>query len=121
MVNSSDSLGNNFQRQPFPLKLSWSITIDKSQGLTLKKAWIDLGHSEKVAGLTYVAVSRVRKLSDLIFEPMTFDRFHSLQQSLSYKFRLLEEQRLSQLAQITTSTHTKKTINNSTNVILIYS
>ncbi|KAL9958052.1 hypothetical protein ACROYT_G035018 [Oculina patagonica] len=36
---SSDGL----ERQQFPLKLAWSITIHKSQGLTLKNCWIDLG------------------------------------------------------------------------------
>lgn len=44
-----------------------------------KECLIDLGHSEKVAGLTYVALSRVRKLSDLVIEPMTFDRLCLLQ------------------------------------------
>lgn len=63
-------------------------------------AWIGLGHLEKVSRLTYVALSRVRQLYDLIIEPMTFERLHSLQKSSSYKFRLLEEQRLNHLANI---------------------
>ena len=54
------------------------MTIHKSQGLTLDKCWIDLGTSERVAGLTYVALSRVCKISDPVIEPVTFDRLHSL-------------------------------------------
>ena len=65
VTSNSDILGSSYERQQLPLKLAWSITIHKSQGLTLSKAWIDLGTTEKVAGLAYVALSRVRKLDDL--------------------------------------------------------
>lgn len=65
VTSSSNSLGSNFERVQFPLKLAWSMTIYKSQGLTLKKCWIDLGTSERVAGLTYVALSRVCKFLTL--------------------------------------------------------
>ena len=82
------SNNNDLERQQFPLKLAWSITIHKSQGLTLKKVWIDLGPSEKVAGLTYVALSRVQTLANLVIEPMTFDRLHSIQKTSNYKYRL---------------------------------
>lgn len=78
----------------------WLPTTE-SQGLTLKKSWIDLGPSEKVAGLTYVALSRVCKISDLLIEPMTFERLHSLKKTSNYRYRLLEEERLNTLAQIT--------------------
>ena len=33
------------ERQQIPLTLAWAITIHKSQGLTLPKAWIDIGKS----------------------------------------------------------------------------
>ena len=32
---------------------------------------VDLGPSEKSSGMTYVALSRVKRLGDLIVEPMT--------------------------------------------------
>jgi len=48
------------------------MTIHKSQGLSLKKAWVDLGPSEKCAGMTYVALSRVKKIEDLIVEIVAF-------------------------------------------------
>ena len=35
------------ERQQIPLTLAWAITIHKSQGLTLPKAWIDIGKSGK--------------------------------------------------------------------------
>ena len=73
-TNESDLYGSSHERQQLPLKLSWAITIHKSQGLTLGKAWVDIGKSEKFTGLTYVALSRVRRLEDLIIEPMTLER-----------------------------------------------
>lgn len=99
VTNSSTSLGNNLQRIQFPLKLAWSMTIHKSR--------IDLGTSERVACLTYVALSRVCKISDLVIEPVTFDRLHSLKKTSNYKYRLLEEARLERLAQDTLRKHSE--------------
>ena len=47
------------ERRQIPLALAWAITMHKSQGLTLPKAWIDIGKSEKTPGVSYVALSRV--------------------------------------------------------------
>ncbi len=86
------------------------MTIHKAQGLTLKNVWIDLGCSEKAAGVTYVALSRVRKLSDLAIEPMTFERLKAVKKNSNFKYRKLEEIRLSQLAKNTYEIYKAKII-----------
>ncbi|CAN5695341.1 PIF1 family ATP-dependent DNA helicase [soil metagenome] len=47
-----------------PLRLAWAITVHKSQGMTLDAARIDLRRAF-VAGMGYVALSRVRNLDTL--------------------------------------------------------
>ena len=110
--HTNDRNGVNLERQQLPLKLAWSITIHKSQGLTLeKKTWVDLGPSENVAGLhvAYVALSRVCKLTDLEIEPMGFERLQSIKKmpNYMYKFRLLEA-RLNILTQKTLHNYKNK-------------
>ena len=46
-ITVSSQTENGFhERQQLPLRLAWALTIHKSQGLTLSKAWIDIGKSE---------------------------------------------------------------------------
>ena len=86
------------ERQQVPLRLSWAMTIHKSQGLTLEKAWIELGKTEKISGLSYVALSRVRKLCCLIIEVIPFDRLKNIKKAKTLGFRVAEENRLHRLA-----------------------
>ena len=81
-----------------PLKLALAVTIHKSQGLTLDKVVIDLGKREFSCELTYVACSRVRQLTDLIFSPpFPFQRLASLSNSQRLHERQIEDQRLSSM------------------------
>ncbi|XP_020897308.2 uncharacterized protein LOC110236158 [Exaiptasia diaphana] len=90
------------ERQQIPLRLAWALTIHKSQGLTLDKTWIDIGKRETSLGTSYVAISRTRKLSSLVIEPMTLERLLNINKSPNMKYRKAEEQRLSDLANNTT-------------------
>lgn len=56
--------GNSFTRWQLPLRLAYSITIHKLQGMTLDTIALDLS-SAKGRGLAYVGISRVRKLDGL--------------------------------------------------------
>jgi hypothetical protein len=49
----------------FPLRLAWSITIHKSQGLTFEHAVIDAG-SSFAPGQVYVALSRCKSLEGMV-------------------------------------------------------
>lgn len=56
----------------FPIRLSWAMTIHKSQGKTLEQAHIDLGKRAFAPGMAYVANSRVTSLKGVTLErPMT--------------------------------------------------
>ena len=101
-VSSQTEIGIH-ERQQLPLRLAWALTIHKSQGLTLPKAWIDIGKSERTAGVSYVAISRVKTLASCVIEPMTYERLTSLKSSANLQYRLAEENRLDKLAQHTNS------------------
>ena len=63
------SPGSQCSRLQLPLKLAWAVTIHKAQGLTLDKVIVDVGKKEFCASLTFVAISRVRHLTDLLLNP----------------------------------------------------
>jgi len=52
----------------FPLRLGWALTIHRSQGMTLQSVAIDLGRGSFARGQTYVALSRVRRVEDMVLE-----------------------------------------------------
>ena len=56
-------------RRQFPMSIAYAITIHKSQGLTPNKAVVNIGKKEFLAGLAYVALSRVKRLTELILDP----------------------------------------------------
>lgn len=58
-----------------PIKLGWAITINKSQGMTLESANIDVGTGCFTHGQLYVALSRVKDLKELSFvKPLKYER-----------------------------------------------
>ena len=61
----------------------------------------NLGPKEACTGLTFVSLSRAKRLVDLMVEPMSFDRIGNLGNSSTTKARLQEEVRLVELAQST--------------------
>src|SRR5438045_2656054 len=77
-----------------PVRLAWAITVHKSQGLTLDKVVIDIGKKEFTAGLSFVAVSRVREIKDLILKPFDFERLRRIKDCKRIRERKEEEQRL---------------------------
>ena len=59
--------GKQCLRTQFPLRVAYAVTIHKSQGMTLNKAVVELGEYDFTRGLTFVAISRVRAIDDIVF------------------------------------------------------
>jgi hypothetical protein len=79
------------------LRLAYAITVHKSQGLTLKQVVLNVNKKEHCLGLAYVAISRVKALSGILFESVfDFDRFkrvdstNSRDRDLDYSYRTRE-------------------------------
>ena len=85
-------------RQQVPLALCWAITMHKSEGQTMDKAVVDLEKSESTAGLTFVCLSRAKRLVDLLIEPMPLERLSKIGDTPTFQLRLREEMRLNALA-----------------------
>ncbi|KAI3835106.1 hypothetical protein MKX03_016792 [Papaver bracteatum] len=99
VTNWISSSGVTCQRKQLPLILCWAITVHKSQGLTLDQAVADIGAKESL-GLTFVALSRTRRLSDLAFHPMfSFERIAKIGECKALPERRQEEKRLQELSQ----------------------
>ena len=85
-------------RLQLPLKLAWAITIHKTQGMTLDRVVIDIGEKEFSTGLTFVACSRVRHITDLLFvPPFAFKCLSNLSKSSHLSDRQNEDARFLQL------------------------
>jgi len=107
--HSWSTSGTHCSRLQLPLKLAWSVTVHKAQGLTLDKVTIDIGKREFSAGLTFVAVSRVRHITDLLFNPpFPFQRLKNLGKGRRIQERKNEEIRLQRLEAITLRTLTSQ-------------
>ena len=59
--------------EQYPIKLSWAATIHKCQGQTFENAVVDLDTGAFAHGMTYVALSRVKKIDGLrLITPLRF-------------------------------------------------
>ena len=47
--------------------MAYAVTIHKSQGMTLNKVVVELGDYDFTWGLTFMAISRVRAIGDIVF------------------------------------------------------
>ena len=80
-----------------PLRLAWALTIHKSQGLTLQRATIDIGPTERT-GLTFVAISRIKSLQGIrIIPPFTYDKYEKMKAGKQVARRKEEQSRLGTL------------------------
>lgn len=71
----------------YPIRLSWAITIHKSQGLTFNKAVIDAGQSFS-PGQVYVALSRLTSLEGLVlYSPISDNCIASDQAAIDFSKR----------------------------------
>ena len=82
------------------------MTIHKSQGATMNQAVINLGDSESHLGVTYVALSRLKNIKDLLLFPLTYDRLEKIGRSKGMLGRLKEADRINKLAQQTIENNT---------------
>lgn len=59
VTNNFKYKGQSMSRKQFPIQLAYSMSVHKSQGLTLDKALVDIGN-EFCLGISYVALSRTK-------------------------------------------------------------
>ena len=71
----------------------------------MDKAVVDLGRSDSTAGLTFVCLSRAKRLVDLVIEPMPLERLSKIGDAPTFQLRLREEVRLRALAGQTLRLH----------------
>jgi ATP-dependent exoDNAse (exonuclease V) alpha subunit len=75
-------------RYNLPLDLAWALTVHKSQGLTLDKVYYMLDTHDPNPGQTFVAMSRVKRYTDLCLSD-TYDlRLANLNRSKPKKQKL---------------------------------
>jgi len=77
-----------------PVSLAWAITVYKSQGLILPKAVIDFGKKKYAAGLSFVAISHVCALKNILFKLFSLDRLRRISTCKRLQERKKEKNRL---------------------------
>ena len=97
-------MGRSIERLQFPLQPCWACTVHKTQGLTLEMACIDIGPSLFQAGQAYVALSRVRSLSNLYLINLSPSKIYANTNVINEYIRL---QQIVQQASNTSTSHSK--------------
>jgi len=77
-----------------PLRLSWAITIHKSQGATMDCAEIDIGSNVFACGQTYVALSRVKSLDGLYLKSFDVSKIKLSKKVISFYNNIKEQQKI---------------------------
>ncbi|KAF2359611.1 P-loop containing nucleoside triphosphate hydrolase, partial [Trinorchestia longiramus] len=74
MAPSDPNLPFTLERTRFPIRLSYAMTINKSQGQTFMKVGLFLSHPVFSHGQLYVEFSRACKLSDVRLKVIHTDK-----------------------------------------------
>jgi len=77
-----------YTQKQFPVYLSMAITLQKSQGLSLKTAIVDAGSNIFGPGMTYVGLSRVTTLNGLHLIDFDASKIHGDHKALTEYNRL---------------------------------
>ena len=81
-------------RRMIPLQPAYALTIHKSQGMSLDRIIVNLGDREFTMNLTYTALSRGRKISNVALSPFpNWVRFRNMFRSKAFKKRLEEDEK----------------------------
>ena len=89
-------------RTMIPLIPGYAVTIHKAQGTSLSNVIINLGKKEFCTGMTYTALSRCKKISNLALDPFPdFVRIRKLQESNAFTERLKEDEKARRLEKAT--------------------
>lgn len=86
-----------------PLQPGYALTIHKAQGASYPfKVIVNLGEKDFALGLSYVALSRCTKISNLALRPFpNWVRFRDIHKKPAFKARKADDERAKKLEQIT--------------------
>ena len=89
-------------RTMIPLDPAYALTIHKSQGMSIDRIMVNLSDREFSPGLSYVALSRCRKISNLAIRPYpNWVRFKKLFERNDFRTRIQEDKRAKQMEERT--------------------